>query len=82
MNQVLTAEELQQLQEIRKQVLELASALGELGYQQVLLDLDKEKLTESIKELKQKERILFDDFGKKYGDGVVNLDTGEVQSKQ
>ena len=48
MNKTLTQEELQQVQDIRKQALELASALGELGYQQVLIDLDKANLTQAV----------------------------------
>jgi hypothetical protein len=81
MNKTLTQEELQQVQDIRKQALELASALGELGYQQVLIDLDKANLTEAVKDLKQKERTLLDEFNKKYGDGVINLETGEIQPR-
>jgi len=81
MNKTLTQEELQQIQDIRKQALEVASALGELGYQQVLIDLDKAGLTEAVKDLKQKERALLDEFNKKYGDGVINLETGEIQPR-
>ncbi len=81
MNKTLTQEELQQIQDIRKQALEVASALGELGYQQVLIDLDKASLTEAVKDLKQKERTLLDEFNKKYGDGVINLETGEIQPR-
>lgn len=82
MNNKLTQEELQQIQDLRKQALEFASALGELGYQEVLISLDKAKLTNSVKELKEKERVLFDEFGKKYGNGVIDLETGDIQPRQ
>ena len=81
MNKTLTQEELQQIQDIRKQALELASALGELGYQQVLIDLDKANLVESVKQVKQQERTLLEELNNKYGDGVINLETGEVQPR-
>lgn len=81
MSKTLTQEELQQVQKIKQEALELASALGELGYQQVLIDLDKANLTEAVKQLKQEERSIMNSFLEKYGDGVVNLETGEVQPR-
>ena len=80
-NKNLTQEELQQLKDIRNQVLQLASTLGEISYQEVLLNMDKTKITEAIKETRTKEQALFAEFGKKYGDGVINLETGEIQVK-
>lgn len=80
-NQVLSQEELQQIQDTRKQMVELASALGELAYQETVLSIEKQKLTENVKTLREKERVLLDEFGKKYGDGIINLETGEIQSK-
>ena len=78
---VLTQEELQQIQQVRKQMVETASALGEVSYQEILVNLEKERLTEIVKTLRESERKLLDEFGKKYGDGVINLETGEIQSK-
>jgi hypothetical protein len=80
-NSVLSQEELQQIKEVRKQMLELASVLGELGYQEVILSIEKSKFTEAVKNVREKERSLLDEFGKKYGDGIVDLETGEIQSK-
>jgi hypothetical protein len=80
-NLVLPQEELQQIKEVRKQMLELASVLGELSYQEVILSIEKAKLTEAVKNVREKERSLLDEFGKKYGDGVIDLETGEIQSK-
>jgi hypothetical protein len=77
----LTQEELQQLKDIRSQVLQLASTLGEISYQEVLIGIDKAKIAESIKEVRLKEQTLFAEFGKKYGDGVVNIETGEIEAK-
>lgn len=77
----LTQEELQQLKDIRNQVLQLASTLGEISYQEVLLSMDRTKITDSIKEIRLKEQALFTEFGKKYGDGVVNIETGVIEAK-
>lgn len=78
---MMTQEELQQIQEVRKQMLQVASALGELSYQETILNLEKEKFVENVKSLREKERNLLSEFGKKYGDGVINLETGEIQVK-
>jgi hypothetical protein len=80
-NSVLSQEELQQIKEVRKQMLELASALGELSYQEVIVSIEKSKFTEAVKNVREKERSLLDEFGKKYGDGIIDLETGEIQSK-
>ena len=80
-NSVLSQEELQQIKEVRKQMLELASALGELSYQEVILGIEKSKFTEAVKNVREKERSLLDEFGKKYGDGIIDLETGEIQSR-
>lgn len=79
MSQNLTKDELQQLEDFRKQAMDYAAILGELSYQEVLLSLDKVKLTDAIRELKEKERVLLDELGKKYGNGSINLETGEIQ---
>ncbi len=80
-NSVLSQEELQQVKEIRKQTLELVSALGELSYQEVLVSIEKNRLTEAVKNVREAERSLLDEFGKKYGDGIIDLETGEIQSR-
>lgn len=80
-NPVITQEELQQIQQVRRQVVEVASALGEISYQEVLINLEKQKLTEVVKNLREAERKLLEEFGKKYGDGIVNLETGEIELK-
>lgn len=80
-NPVMTQEELQQILEVRKQMVELASALGEVAFQETVIGIEKEKITESVKAVREKERVLLSEFGKKYGDGVINLETGEIQLK-
>ena len=76
----LQTEELKQLQDIKQEIIGLASALGEIEYQLTLVELDKESVKRQVKDIKEKEQVLLKDFGQKYGDGIINLDTGEIDS--
>ena len=80
-NPALSQEELQQIQQVRKQMVELASTLGEIAFQEAVISIEKQKLTEAVKNAREKERLLLDEFGKKYGDGIINLETGEIESR-
>ena len=77
----LQTEELKQLQDLKQEIIGLASALGELEYQSVLIEIDRESLKNQVKSAKDRERGLLKSFGEKYGDGVINLDTGEIQPR-
>lgn len=79
--QLLTQEELQQLKGIKDEVLALASALGELEYQNTILKLEREKLDNQVKNVRDREQQLLKSFGQKYGDGIINLDTGEIDPR-
>lgn len=79
--QLLTQEELQQLKGIKDEVLTTASALGELEYQSVLIQIEHEKLVEAIKSIREREQQLLKGFGQKYGDGIINLETGEIDPR-
>jgi|688.fasta_scaffold1016307_1 hypothetical protein len=78
-NPALSQEELQQIQQVRKQMVELASTLGELAFQETVITIEKQKLTEAVKNTREQEKNLLNEFGKKYGDGVINLETGEIE---
>jgi hypothetical protein len=80
-NPALSQEELQQIQQVRKQMVELASTLGELAFQETVITIEKQKLTEAVKNTREQEKNLLNEFGKKYGDGVINLETGEIESR-
>jgi len=80
-NPALSQEELQQIQQVRKQMVELASTLGELAFQETIITIEKQKLTEAVKNAREQEKNLLSEFGKKYGDGVINLETGEIESR-
>lgn len=78
MSQKVTPEELQQLQDVRKAVYETISAIGELNYRKTLIDLELEAVKEAVKKNATQERELLSAFGKKYGDGSINPETGEI----
>jgi hypothetical protein len=79
--QLLTQEELQELKNIKNEVLSVASALGELEYQNTIIKIEKEKLVEQVEDIKEREQLLLKSFGQKYGDGIVNLETGEIDPR-
>ena len=68
----LTAEELQSIKTIRQDYSNLALAVGEL-------ELQKFNLLENYqKEIATREKQLAAQLQEKYGEGSINLDTGEI----
>jgi hypothetical protein len=78
MSAILTPEELQQFKSFRKEANRLASILGELNYQKTLLDLELENLKEAIRTNVTKQQAQLKELGNKYGDGSINIETGEI----
>lgn len=73
----ITENELQRVQLIKRDALEIASMLGELQYQKITLDLLIEEETQKIKDLKKREKDLFEELRSKYGNVNINIETGE-----
>lgn len=82
MSAQLTAEELQQFQKIRNDIFETISILGELNYRKTLLEVELDNLKEVVKGNATKEKALLNEFGKKYGDGSINTETGVITPLQ
>lgn len=78
MSQKLTAEELQDFQAFRQEANRLASILGELHYQRTLIDLELDGVKEGIKGNTLAQQAQLKEFGTKYGDGSININTGEI----
>ena len=74
----LTSEELQQFQDIRNNIFETISILGDLNYRKTLIDFELQNLNEAIKQNAIKEKALLKGFGEKYGDGSINVETGDI----
>ena len=68
----LTTEELQTVKNLRQEYTNLAYALGDL-------ELQKATLLESQKELISREKQIAKQLQDKYGQGTIDLETGEVK---
>jgi hypothetical protein len=69
----LTTEELDEVKKIRSSYNDLAISLGEL-------ELEKARLLEFRKTLSDRELAIAKTLQDKYGEGSINLETGEVNS--
>ena len=78
MEQKLTQEELQQITLIKSDALEVAALLGELVYQKMSIELDMEEQRKRIKEIRVKEKQVFEEIRSKYGTVSINTETGEI----
>jgi len=75
---VLSEEELQKLKEFQTREEHLIVAFGQIAYQQETLDKQQDKAIEE-KEKFEKERSEFaTSLTTKYGNGTINIDTGEI----
>lgn len=84
-NQVLTAEEIQKIQEIQENYQQLIIELGEIQLQKINLAKEKELLDEREKEahisldtLSQEDKNLASSLTEKYGVGVIDLEKGII----
>jgi hypothetical protein len=80
-NKVLTPEELSKLQELDNKRGQLVEQFGILEINIQDLELQKEQLIDELSKLKAAELDLGGLLQQKYGDGNINLSTGEVISR-
>jgi predicted nucleic acid-binding Zn-ribbon protein len=73
----LTQEELQQVNQLNSERADLISKFGTIEYEIQNLELDKKKLTEQLIELNKKSLQTGDELQQKYGEGNINIETGE-----
>ena len=78
---VLTQEELQEVKNLQVENNNLISQFGELEVVIQNLSLRKEELITKLKELKDKEVKIGQILQEKYGDGNIDIETGEFISK-
>jgi hypothetical protein len=76
MNKV-TENELQRIAFIKKEALDIASALGELQYQKEIIELQIQSQREKIKDVRSQEDKLFVELRDNYGNISINIETGE-----
>lgn len=73
----LTIEELNDLKTIQEQGNQLMMKFGEIEMSIQILELQKDRLVESLQELKEKETTYGQILQDKYGNGNINTETGE-----
>lgn len=73
----LTEEELTQLKELQTQEAEIITRLGELEYQLLVLNTQKDNYKELIFKNRQEGEKVAQSLQEKYGDGNINIETGE-----
>ena len=76
MEKKLSEKEINDLKNIQQEQDMLITNFGQLEYQIQSLELEKEKLTERLETLKKQEVVLGKELNSKYGDGIVNIETG------
>ena len=73
----LSKEEIQIIKDIQQKEQEIVSQLGQIEYQILSLNSQKEDLKDAINDINKKGNKLGEDLQQKYGDGSVNIETGE-----
>jgi hypothetical protein len=73
----ITDEELQKIEQIRNQALEIASVLGELNYQKIIIEDQIDQQKQAVKTVKNIETEFFGELRQKYGNVSINIQTGE-----
>ncbi len=79
-NEKLTESEITQIQTIRNDYQLLVTALGDLELRKLTLENQKDELHKEFKKLQGKEVALGVNLETKYGQGVVNMETGEDEA--
>ena len=74
---VLTQEEVQDLKNVRERRIQITENFGLLESRIQELKLQKEILTQELKNLIENETQLGDNLQQKYGNGSINLEKGE-----
>lgn len=74
---ILTPEELQSVRNLNDERNTLVNQFGFLEYEIQNLELQKEQLIEKLQKLNKTSEKIGVDLQNKYGEGNVNLDTGE-----
>jgi hypothetical protein len=76
----ITEEELQNVKDGREKVSAIAEYLSELVLQQTVLDnLVKNTKQEFLDSVSDEEKY-FTELNKKYGEGLLNIETGEIET--
>lgn len=73
----LTQEELQQLKNLNEERADIVTKFGAVEVEIQSLELQKNKLTKTLQELIKQSELVGQTLQKKYGEGNINIETGE-----
>lgn len=73
----LSPEELNELQRINSEVNEITVALGKIEIDKLILENNRNSLLTKLNELYQSQEELSSELAKKYGDGNIDIISGE-----
>ena len=73
----LAPEELSRLQEANNKVADIVASLGQIEIQMSLLQKNKESLLASFAQIQQDQNQLATELTQKYGDGTIDITSGE-----
>ena len=76
----ITEEELQKIKEGRKNISSIAEYLRELLLQQTVLDNLVQNTKNTFLNLVSDEESYFAELNKKYGEGLLDIETGEIKT--
>ena len=74
----LTDQELQEFRSYRQEATNIAVSLGEIHYQRAFLDFELDKLKAAVQVNASAQQAYLKELGEKYGDGSINVETGEI----
>lgn len=74
----MTEEELQRLKKFQEKENEIIVSLGQIAYQKEILNEQKDQIKQTRKELEKMRSDFASELTKKYGDGIINIETGEI----
>ena len=74
----ISSEELESIKKIKQEYTELALTLGELELQKSNIEKEKLRLLDIHTQLMEKETNLVNQLSTKYGNGTINVETGEI----
>jgi len=81
-NQKLTEQELKDLKFNQNQSSDLTYQLGQIDMQKSLLDSQRDEILGKITDLQEKQNNLAKELQDKYGQGNINLETGEFTKEE
>jgi hypothetical protein len=77
-NKLLEKEELQTLKDFRVKEENIILSFGQLGYQRAQLDEQEDDLLDFKKKFDKERSDFASSLTTKYGDGTINVETGEI----